>query len=147
MSEAREKWPRLSRMVHRREMTTCQSCGHACHVGSDADVWREHDDQDRPEEIFIVLCRRCADRIIEPHPRLYARQGRYDPMPGAMPVCQVCRHCVSLTCLSPLLLSKGGPGLKIGGEPPTTAFVCKRGGRGGAVTIYSSPRTCEGKEN
>ena len=76
-----------------------------------ATIWQEHDDADRPELRYIVLCGACADRLIEPHPRLYRRLDRNEPAPGVMRICEDCRHRQGGRCVSPRARAHGGPGL------------------------------------
>lgn len=165
-----DHWPRLSETLPYREPGRCASCGlreippevdpgvdeyvrrraYALHKWQ-LDIWRECDWQDKPENRFVVLCRSCADKLIEPHPRLYARlgYGGHEPAPGAMPLCLDCCHRDGTRCTSPMLGSNGGLGIGIGGPSPTRAHFLRRGkgARSGWETIYTLPRErCTGKE-
>ena len=108
----------------------------------------EADEQDRFEDRHLVLCRRCSDRLIEPHPRLYRQVPRFAPEPGRMDPCLGCRYARALRCESPLLKANGGAGLPVRFPQPMHAFVDgTRGGRrtGWQETIYPGPATCEGR--
>jgi hypothetical protein len=48
-------------------------------------AWVEHDGDDQPEPIVVMLCTDCSDRLIEPYPRLYRRLARNEPCAGIMP--------------------------------------------------------------
>ncbi len=103
-----ERFPRLSRTLRfPPRLDRCQNCGRLADVGPDSEGydhtvdgvavpvlerWREHDDQDQPEPIVIVLCTLCSSRIIEPHPRLYSQLEVWAPLPGAMGICIGCVH-------------------------------------------------------
>jgi hypothetical protein len=54
--------------------------------------WQEHDQQDRPQPIYLVLCKECSDRLIEPHERLYRPLDKWAPALGAM---RFCLHCAN----------------------------------------------------
>lgn len=60
----------------------CQACGvekvepwPPCSLNAPADSlvrWQEHDEDDVPEMIIVVLCHECSAILIEKHLRLYA---------------------------------------------------------------------------
>lgn len=112
----------------------CQRCG-APGLGGSAElsVWQEHDDGDRREPIFVVLCKPCVDRVIEPHPRLYRELGRNEPAPGVMSICGDCRHADRGRCRSPRAAVNGGPGLRFPAADSTVhiQYLDKRGRRCG----------------
>lgn len=166
---AAERWPRLSRSLpFPRRLDRCQACGLGPDPAGRRGIggtetppggepfatlprWMEHDDQDRPEPIVVVLCDPCAERIIEPHPRLYDRVPLYKPFPGAMGICVGCTHNDRLACRSPEARFNGGPGLEIEHPPQGVMHICTRGrggGRGGGwIELYSGPATaCSGRE-
>jgi len=101
--------------------------------------WQEHDGRDEPEPIAVMLCTRCSDRLIEPHPRVYTRIPRNAPFPGIMDLCIDCRFRSGVTCTHPDRVSNGGPGLDIDAAPAMSGHA-----RGhGFFTTYSyPPRTC-----
>lgn len=135
-------WPRLTEtLLGPKAPHLCQSCG----GGGDVARWREHDESDRPEDRVVVLCRRCARKVIEPHPRLYAEMQPGEPLPGTMSCCVACAHRDELRCRHGDLMANGGAGLKLSYREPTRAFVCRRDGRGGPTTIYTGPVTCAGQ--
>jgi hypothetical protein len=106
-----QTWPRLTDSLNgQKAPNLCQSCG--CAV--DPNVvgrWLECDELDRPEYKVVVLCKQCADRLIEPHPRLYRELLPTEPFPGAMAVCVGCAHRSGVSCTSSLAQINGGPGL------------------------------------
>ena len=113
------KWPKLSETLPKAEtLLCCQNCGGANDVR-----WREHDDLDKPTHLAIVLCNKCSD-MIEPHPRLYSRMERLEPLPGSMSgTCENCVHRDGAKCNHWALTANGGPGLKLTFPTPTTIFV------------------------
>lgn len=118
----RKPWPKLSETLpFERRPDRCQGCG----VGGDAlKSWRECDEADLKTPVIVVLCRRCSDAIIEPHPRLYWEVLKGEPLPGAMPVCSDCPHRDGLDCKCPLARFNGGPGLAY--EPmPSRVHLCR----------------------
>jgi hypothetical protein len=141
-----EKFPRLTITLQRaRHPALCQSCG----VSDQAvtlEVWREHDDRDRPEQVYLVLCPDCSRRLIEPHPRLYSRLRQHEPSPGVMPTCGDCRYRQGVRCSHPCLKANGGDGLLLRFPEPTTAHLYYGGGRGEWVKLYHGPVVCAGKE-
>ena len=151
MPEARIVIPRLSETLSPiRRPFDCQRCGAIPPVGGEPlTAWQEHNDADRPETIFVLLCRKCADKVIEPHPRLYRRLSRNEPAPGVMQICSGCIYQIEGRCTSDLLRSRGGPGLKFPG-PDTTVHICRAGPKGrGRVGEWlkmwsAEPTTCAG---
>ncbi len=124
----------------------CQSCGHDC----DLTRWLEHDERDQPTAVVVVLCRPCSDRIIEPHPRLYAALDEYAPHSGSMALCRECSRRSGVSCTHPDLKANGGAGLNITMRRPDTAFVSGRGA-GGRRTgwvhriYHAPPSACAGR--
>lgn len=138
-----EKWPRLSeQLTGPRDIRYCQSCGGQ----GDLERWLEHDDRDVPEPIIVSLCPTCAGRLIEPHPRLYRRLMRSEPMPGAMPICLDCQYRDGTRCRSPQAAINGGPGLQY--EPMLQrVHVCRSPRRlSGWHWIGGPVEKCSGKE-
>ena len=144
------EWPRLSMAVWPQDMAkggpgrqigVCMKCGRE---GDDVVAWQECDDADRPEPIAIMLCRRCGDEIIDPHPRLYRVVPRFMPFPGIMACCRGCSHQGHLRCR--VAKCHGGPGVHLHYPEPTHAFVDgSRNGRrwGGQMLVYHEPPTCD----
>ena len=99
----------------------CQSCG----FDADLTRWREHDDRDQPESIVVVLCRRCADRLIEPHPRLYAALADAEPHTGSMRICIPCRYRDGVLCAHPSAKANGGPGVVLTIAKPTRMHILR----------------------
>lgn len=145
---SRKPWPKLSETLPGQMPGRCQQCD----AGPQAEAepltyWQECDDDDRGTRVFIVLCQPCADRIIEPHPRLYRQQSDVMPMPGAMPVCLDCRYRERMDCVSPTAKFNGGPGLKY--EPEGNYIHLCRSPRSKSGWKYWAPgpvETCSGKE-
>ena len=129
----------------------CQNCGSYGNETTPIHCWTEHDDKDRPTRTVVCLCIPCAQRIIEPHPRLYSRIEPNTPVPGAMPnLCRTCPFRNDLTCTHPKLKANGGKGLCIiTPTEPTRGFWdgCNKQGRhiGGSFVHYPNPPIfCEG---
>lgn len=142
-----EKFPRLSvQLTHARDIGTCQGCG-----GPARQLWEEHDDNDKPEQILVALCDACSDRLIEPHPRLYRIVHEHEPRPGAMPVCSSCGWRKGLNCTHADLKANGGPGLPLNFPKPAVAMVDgtdKRGRRTGwRHVIWMGPVVCRRREH
>lgn len=152
-----DNWPRLSHdLPHPRHPEICQACGEGNTGPTDTEYWtlhrwREHDQQDRPEPIVIVLCTPCSDRLIERHPRLYDKLDNCQPIPGAMHLCVGCQHRDGLACRQPDLTANGGMGLQITYPKPSVIFMDgTRGGKrcGWTVTRYNGlPMACAGMED
>jgi hypothetical protein len=151
--------PRLSEsLTGPKHPALCQSCGAADlleaaefprGVSLFLSVWQEHDEHDRPERVFVVLCGKCEGRLIEKHPRLYARVPRFKPTPGVMALCVACKHRDGVTCKSPLATFNGGAGMTVNFPEPTRVHICRRGKglRSGWETLYPAPPNgCEGRE-
>lgn len=144
----KEKWPRLSvTLTQPRRPDACQSCGRA---HPDLRAWRECDDRDQPQNVFVVLCAECSHQIIKPHPRLYDEVPANKPIPGLMPhLCTDCVHRKDLACMHPDLKANGGPGLMIVAPEPTRGFMDgTRGGKRVGWMFEHWPRPaidCKGK--
>lgn len=139
-------WPRLSADLPKRaELHACRSCG----GNSDLARWLEHDGADEPEPIVVVLCKACADRLIEPHPRLYRKMTPFEPFPGVMSICGDCRLRDGQRCTNAQAKINGGPGLAMTYPAPTRVHYYRRGkgAKSGWETIWNGPVTsCAGKE-
>lgn len=157
MKDDPRQWPKLSESLeHPRNSTTCQSCGKtatAAEWNGMLQCWREHDHQDAPTGVVVMLCPRCAGSLIEPHARLYSREPANKPVPGAMPhLCPGCpHHDGALACGHPLLKANGGPGLNMAVVQPLRGFADgtdKHGRRTGwRIEIWPSPASaCSGRE-
>jgi hypothetical protein len=146
---ATEHWRRLSiDLKHERNPFICQSCGDVAltDTGGEADLpepeeagfirWQEHDQQDRPQPIYLVLCKQCSDRLIEPHERLYRPLGKWAPALGAMRFCLHCKFRDGLHCSHPDSKENGGPGLKLIMPKPTWAHLNYGGGKGEFRNIW-----------
>lgn len=113
----------------------CQSCGaleqtDLLGVPETAPVthltrWRECDEWDKPTLTIVVLCRRCSDRLIEKHARMYIPLELFRPFPGVMELCVDCIHRNGTSCQAPAAKHNGGRGLKIT-SPSRPSRTCER---------------------
>lgn len=95
----------------------------------------------------VVLCGRCADKLIEKHPRLYTPLSPHEPFPGVMRICIDCPRRSGVSCTSPLAKHNGGSGMRIEGPRPSVAHFNFGGGRGKWAKMYTSePTGCAGKQ-
>jgi hypothetical protein len=136
-----------------RDPLLCSSCASRHTTSNPLARWLECDAWDRiPDRpVVVVLCKRCSDKFIEPHPRLYHRLDRFDPFPGCMAVCISCPARRELTCTSPIAQRNGGPGLaytwKDGAAPMHAHVRVSPPGRSGFRTFYPGRvETCSGKD-
>jgi hypothetical protein len=136
-------WPRLSVTLDGpRTPTVCQSCG----SNNGMVVWQECDDADKPQSIYVPLCGTCSTLLIEPHPRLYRATDHWEPRPGAMPLCIICKNRDGNRCTHPDLKANGGQGLKLTYPKPTVAIVCGRGrGCRSHFTFHGPVSACAGQ--
>jgi hypothetical protein len=149
----REHWPRLSTSLPNvRHPFVCQCCGFTPETileTSEPETvgfrrWREHDQQDKPQDIIVVLCKKCSDLYIERHERLYARLAMWEPAPGAMTVCVDCTFRQGLHCSHPALKENGGDGLMLKFPRPSQGFVDSgKGGYSGPAVFYAGRVTCD----
>lgn len=141
-----ERWPRLTTSLTGPDKPeVCRCCGDV-----DAHLWQEHDDHDKPEPRYLWLCRRCSDRIIEPHPRLYDEISPNAPAPGAMRICADCKHRAA-GGLCTMAKANGGLGITVSAFTGLSGFMDgrdKKGRRWGKrFTSYPYPPTaCTGKQ-
>lgn len=129
--------PRLSESLPgERRPDRCQACGSPC----DLALWREHDEQDRPEAIVVNLCDRCSRKLIEPHPRLYEELARNAPWPGAIGICTACVHRDGLRCAHPDAKANGGIGVALTIARPHQVHLCRSPRRlSGWVKLWPAP--------
>lgn len=140
-------WPRLSESLSFYEPGVCCKCGEPYNADTHI-TWQECDDLDQPEHRYVELCRDCADKIVERHPRLYIPLEANTPAPGAVGICGDCRHRVKLRCGHPAALSNGGPGLELVSPKPARVHIYRRGGhrKSGWFDVYPGPPVaCSGK--
>ena len=93
--------------------TTCQSCRVSGLDRGSGRRWIECDENDHPTATRLILCDSCSKLLIEKHPRLYIGEDWWAGCPGAMACCEGCAFRDGLTCTSPLLKARGGPGLPV----------------------------------
>lgn len=141
-------WPRLTEtLTGPKSPDACQACGANRSPGDLALThWLECDDNDQKEPKLVVLCKPCADRLIEPHPRLYHQLSTHEPFPGGMELCLACKHRDGVRCTNPDAQINGGPGLKIK-APGSYAHVCRTPRRLSGWAYLGGPATeCSGRE-
>jgi hypothetical protein len=139
-----KNWPKLSETLPLQVgPDRCHQCGDTGEIAR----WLEHDECDQPVAVIICLCRKCSERIIEPHPRLYRELDPSEPFPGAMGVCLDCPARDGVVCCSPLAQINGGPGLVY--EPmPSRAHVCRSPrSKSGWMWFGGQPTKCSGKNH
>lgn len=131
----------------------CQSCGGSNLPGFGngilrltVDRWQEHDHKDFAEQRIVVLCEKCARRLIEPHPRLYAKLPVNQPWPGAMAICVDCRLRDGIGCTSPRAKANGGDGVMIKIEHPITGMIDSRSYSGPIALWPKAAHACDQRE-
>lgn len=122
----------------------CQRCGFD--GPSKLVYWQEHDDLDRREMIFVVLCAACSAKVIEPHARLYRQLDRNEPAPGVMKVCEPCRHRDASRCRSPIARANGGDGLAFPAADVKVHFYGGRNNSGWHQEWNEEASECSGFE-
>lgn len=154
-----KEWPRLSQTLPGpKDLSHCWACRASGVIAAGQfpfpldqlklDVWQEHDNLDKPEPVYLLLCRPCSKQIIGPHPRLYASVAPHATVPGAMPACRACRFRQITKCLHPHLKANGGLGLMLNFPAPAEVHVCRcgSGARSGWEKVYMGAVTCRGRE-
>jgi hypothetical protein len=141
-------WPRLSQTLPHLHPEKCAACG-KWEREEILSLWQECDEQDKPETRYVLLCRPCADQVVEKHCRLYGEISRNAPAPGAMEICSDCRFRDGTWCSR--AKSNGGDGVVVTAAQPMTAFMdgtdSKGRRRGWVAKLYSTaPWACSGKE-
>lgn len=118
-----DHWPRLTETLPLKEVDRCNQCGSKEGLA----VWQEHNQFDKPQTLYVVLCPACSDRIIDPHLRLYRRCTGNEPTPGAMAQCIDCRFGEGTRCLSPKLRinNRDGEGISFKGPDSTVHMSCR----------------------
>jgi len=138
-----KNWPKLSETLPHSTPGQCQRC----ESSSELTYWQECDENDRPEIVFVVLCKACADAIIEPHPRLYKEQLASSILPGAMPICIDCKARDGMACRSPIAKFNGGDGLKFEPEGQMVHLCRSPRSKSGWHYLSAGPvEKCNGKE-
>lgn len=140
---ANTDWPKLSEtLTHPKAPNVCQSCGLQT-FDLDSPLlhrWEECDERDRKTGVIVVLCKRCAERIVEPHPRLYSCLATTEPFPGSNGICVDCPHRSGTRCSHPLAKANGGPGVMLTVTKPIRAHVQRSPRRlSGFVTLWPKP--------
>lgn len=148
---------RLTDFPGERHPLICQQCG-GCTGGDPSgdgkarivrtglDRWQECDHNDKPEHRLIVLCRKCSERMIEPHPRLYHRLHENDPWPGCMEICVTCKFRDGIKCSHPDAKINGGNGVMLSVGTPIRGFIDGAKYRGPFVHYPFPPKACKQKE-
>lgn len=142
-------WPKLSGTLKPAvDLSRCQNCNSNVFVSR----WREHDDKDISTQTIVLLCKNCSDKLIEPHPRLYSRMDKDEPLPGSMPICIGCKWHEIVRCKNPKSFVNGGAGLTLTFPTPACAFVDGRDPKTGkrfgrrVITYIGPVSACEGRE-
>ncbi len=138
-----DNWPRLSDTLPHAHPMQCGHCGTDDPAPPPLELWQEHDAKDKPELRFVLLCKGCADKLIAPHDRLYAKCDRNAPAPGAMELCGDCRFRDRLWCSRTKVA--GGPGIQITVQAPSRGFIDGAKFRGMFCVYHSAPTACTGK--
>ena len=144
--------PRLTETLPGRSMTACNRCGYQLPGKHDLQVWQEHDDADRPEARYVLLCKPCADKLIEPHPRLYRHVPMKwnEPCPGIMAQCGDCLHRDGMRCRQPEMKVNGGPGVAFPAPDTSGHFTMAgpngRGRRCVPFRMWEEVPACPAKE-
>jgi len=139
---------RLTNLPGQRHPLHCQRCSGRFERKQLAH-WQEHDHNDQPEPKVLLLCTKCSDEVIEPHPRLYKRHDSNWPFPGLMEICVECKHRITGNC--ELAQINGGPGVNVTIPPPVQGFMDGRDSKGrrtgGRFALYIEPANgCTGRE-
>lgn len=125
----------------------CQGCAAHRALGAILEHWREHDAWDKPTTVTVTLCRRCSDRMIDPHPRLYSKLEQFRPTPGLMELCELCTRRDGITCTSKLRKSAGGPGLEVKYPRPSfSGFICRSKGAGPLTVFAGEAISCADRD-
>jgi len=139
-------WPRLSdTLTGPKHPNVCQSCGKETDVtdGIGAAPWQEHDENDKPEPIVVMLCRDCSARLIEPHQRLYRRLDVNQPWPGIISFCVDCWWWSGVRCGHPRAKANGGPGVMLTVAAPIHTHLNMGRGKGYWLDVWRQPaETC-----
>lgn len=150
-----QDWPRLTKTLppeHNRP-GCCRACGFVPNENTkpadELQLWQEHDHHDKPEPSWFWLCPKCAEKLIEPHVRLYSNPHKWAPAPGAMDICAPCLERTGCLCSNRAAKSNGGPGINITVGKPMVGFwdgVDKKGRRTGGrfMDFPSPPSKCSG---
>ena len=125
--------------------SACNLCGLPPGDPAEMQVFREHDEADRPIRgdaalVFVARDHQKCQRAVKAHPRLYARETGG---PGHFPqLCGPCAKRDGFECRDPRLRANGGDGLVVhltGGLPPGT-IICP------PPKIVRDAVGCEGRE-
>lgn len=148
---------RLTDLPGERHPLICQQCGgsnvsdpdgsgNARIMRTSLDRWQECDHEDKPEAKLIVLCSKCSERMIKPHPRLYHQLHDNHPWPGCMALCVNCRFRDGIKCTHPDAKINGGNGVMLTVPKPITGFVDGAKYRGRFIQYSSPASACKQKE-
>lgn len=140
--------PRLSvDLTGPKHPEQCQACGVSASDEVKLTRWREHDEDDIPEDVIIVLCKKCEKKLIKRHPRFYDFLLEHQPCLGCMPVCVACKFRDGVKCLHPDSKANKGPGVLLRFPQPTAPVHLNfGGGKGGWMRVYRGPVECTRRE-
>jgi hypothetical protein len=140
-------WPKLSvTLPHKAHPHLCQNC----ESSRDLMVAAECDGADQPTPTLIIVCRRCWETVVVPHPRLYHDLPVNAPIPGAMALCIDCVQRDGLRCRAAKV--NGGPGITVTAAKPMVVHIDGRDPKTGKrfgrwLQDYSSPPSaCTGRK-
>jgi uncharacterized Zn-finger protein len=93
-------------------------------------MWQECDEQDKPEDSFIILCRsKQCWHILNDHPRLYIEVTWAGKVPGRLMLqCSDCEQRQGFKCVDPRAKTNGGDGLNCKASQPLKGIVCTSSG-------------------
>ena len=131
---------------HPIDFLTCWICGKKHNDIVELNIWQECDDEDNPENIFIVACKdKQCRKIINDHPRLYIAQQWAGHTPGRFMLagCSLCKLRQGFKCTNPQTKENGGEGLLVYyKEPLGRGIVCFTNGT--AMPLLQVFTKCEG---
>lgn len=127
-------------------MAGCNVCGQPA---EEFEIFLEHGAGDLPPPefarlsalVFLGIGHRECYKVLEKHPRLYARvRGN----PGHFPLlCGPCTNREGLECKHPDLRANGGAGLSVNlSDPLRGAILC---GSRGRITVVTRAMSCVGR--
>lgn len=138
-----KNWPKLSEtLTHPKSPNVCQSCGVQTFDLDSPTMqrWEECDERDKKTGVVVVLCKACAARIVEPHPRLYSLLQTNEPRPGSNGICVDCPHREGTRCAHPRAKANGGSGVMLTVTKPMHAHLLRAPRRlSGWETLWINP--------
>lgn len=125
----------------------CQLCGKLHSDICELIMWQECDEDDQPEDKWIILCGKgkCYKRL-QDHDRLYMQASWSAAGTGKfMLICGNCDHREGWDCKHPNLTTNGGEGLEVlMSRPLGTGWLCGEGGCQRIEDLLHPATKCEG---